>query len=233
MNRRRMSAYFLGLVFAATGAANADTIVYTSEDAVVFTRSDITGMANSNFGSGSLYAGSWEPGVVSLARSLLKFNLPSIPSGQSLQSATLRMAVGKEYPGNGTHDLFLVDDNWSEGTVTWLTAPVPPAFQQPIGTFIDNQNIPATSGWTWISNDVTSTVQSQYGLDGIVSILWKDRDEDHTNLNRLRAYSKESAVIEAQFPRLTLTFVPEPSTLVLLVGALALVVVEGRRRRHG
>jgi hypothetical protein len=223
----------LGALICLTRVTLAETVVYPSDDAAVFTRSDLPSIANTNFGGNHLFAGSWEPGVVSLSRSLLKFALPAIPGTQSLQSAKLRLAVGKEYPGNGTHDVFLVDDAWSEGTVTWMTAPQPLPFQQPIGTFIDNANIPPVSSWTWITLDITSAVLSQYNTDGVISLLWKDRDEDATNLNRLRAYSKEAAVIEDQRPRLTLTFVPEPSTLALLCGAIAFApVVHCVRRKR-
>ena len=120
MTRSILEAISATFLFAATAAA-ANIMVPVSEDAALFFRSDNLNLAATNFGSFyNLYAGSFEPSASSYSRSVLKFNLPPLAPGQTVESAKFRLIAGQEFPQLKTYDFYHVDDNWTEGTVTWL-----------------------------------------------------------------------------------------------------------------
>ena len=229
-----MTRTIIGLVAAvallAECTVGANIVVPVSEDAAIFSRSDNPNLAATNFGTFyNLYAGSFEPSASSYSRSLLKFNLPLLSQGQTVQSATFRLVAGQEFPQLGTYDFFQVDDNWTEGTVTWLSAPQPVPAQSPIATFVNSLGIAPTPATSLVFN-ITAAVQAEYNSDQVLSILWKDRNETGTCCDRLVARSQELAVISDNIPRLDLVIVPEPSCWVLL-GGIILIPASLRMQR--
>lgn len=239
-----MNCAFVGLLTAvvlfAQSAAATDIVVPVSEDAAILSDDGSPGVAANNFGNFNyLYAGSYDPDHGSYSRSLMKFVLPPVPAGQSLQSASLRLILGQEFPQTKVFDFFRVEDTWDEGTVTWLSAPQLVPTQQPIATFDSAIGLgPAPPPRNALSFDITSVVEDEQSSDPThtLSILWKERNEAGTCCNRLIAYSKELAVIPGNVPQVVLTFVPEPSSTGLVAGLVVLLLaraprVQQRRRK--
>ena len=121
----RTYAALLTTVALFTQSATATEIVVpVSADAAILADDGSPGTAANNFGIFNyLYAGSYDPDNGSYSRSLMKFVLPPVPAGQSLQNASLRLILGQEFPQTKVFDFFRVDDAWDEGSVTWLSAP--------------------------------------------------------------------------------------------------------------
>ncbi len=229
---------FAGLLFAVVlftqSALAADISVPVSEDAAILANNGFPSVEASNFGGGFLYAGSFDPDHASYARSLLKFALPPIPAGQTLQSAALRLIVGQEFPQTKQFDFFRVDDNWDEVTVTWLSAPQLVPNQQAIATFNSAIGLGPTPPSNLLTFDITSAVEAELNLDPtqVLSILWKERDETGDCCNRLAARSKEQAFLPSNVPQIVLTLVPEPSSMGLLAGLVVLLPARARRVRQ-
>ena len=85
------------------------------------------------------------------ARSLLRFNLPSIPSGCSVTGATLRLYTTSGAAGR-TLEVGLVSSSWTETTVTWNNQPA-----------TSGSAATTASGTGWRELDVAAHVQTMYG----------------------------------------------------------------------
>ena len=126
---------------------------------------------------------------------------------------------GTRFPQTKVFDFFRTDDNWTEGTVTWLSAPQLLPSQSADGEFRQRHRPaagpPPRNALTF---DITSAVEDELSIDatGTLSILWKEHDEAGACCNRLDAYSKELAVLSTNVPQIILSFVPEPSVVAHL-----------------
>jgi hypothetical protein len=230
MSRTLAGLLIVSVLFAQSAAA-ASVSVPVSEDAAISYNDGFPGVAASNFGIfQNLFAGSFDPDFRSESRSLMKFVLPSLPAGQTLQSATLRLVVGQEFPQTKQFDFLRVDDDWAEGSVTWLSAPQPTPFQLPIASFNSAIGLGPTPPRDVLLFDITPAVEAEQSSDPTqtLSILWKERDESGACCNRLAARSKELAGIPENVPQIILTFVPEPSTAGLLAVLVVVPLVRGR-----
>ena len=229
---RTLAGIVVAVVLFSEAAAVASVVVPVSEDAALFSLDGSPGLANSNFGFGYNYAGSFSPDAGSYSPSLFKFVIPPLPAGQSLQSASLRLVVGQEFPQTKMFDFFRVDDNWDEGSVTWLSAPQLVPTQLPIASFDSAIGLGPTPPANGLSFNITAAVEAEVSSDptNTLSILWKEREETGACCNRLAARSDELAGIPENVPQIILTLVPEPSTAGLL--AVIALVPLSRRRYH-
>lgn len=110
---------------------------------------------NSNFGgSPALYIGRFAgPGDV--YRSLLKFDLSSLPSDSTIQTAQLFLYVNrKDVPGSQLVTIYQATTDWNESLVTWNN--------QPSGTEVASGSILDAYVGTYVSFDITPLVQSWY-----------------------------------------------------------------------
>lgn len=91
-----------------------------------------------------------------IMRSLIKFNLSAIPANTSISNAVLRVRYKWwwDYPGQSrTITSYRIGSNWSEGNVTWNTAPA-------IGEAYGSVALVASdSALGWYSIDVTNLVR--------------------------------------------------------------------------
>ncbi|HYE63678.1 MAG TPA: DNRLRE domain-containing protein [Phycisphaerales bacterium] len=118
MTDTRMRA--LGLValsMLAGAAAQAQTASLTPDkDNTLF---EMLGLPDLSSGQGDLFAGGIaqqnELGNAYRRRSLLHFNLSSIPAGATITSATLRIQVTKTIAGTYQFDLYRMLADWGEG----------------------------------------------------------------------------------------------------------------------
>ena len=100
------------------------------------------------------------------ARTWVKFDLSSIPSGVTITKAELRLhfesiiSYGGGAPG-GMEVHFSSDDTWEETVITWNN--------QPSFGATPTDTVPQSKYDGWVSFDVTSDVASEYGGDKVVS----------------------------------------------------------------
>ncbi len=88
---------------------------------------------------------------------LLRFDLTAIPTGTSIDRATLRLWVSK-VTNPGLLEIVEVTDAWDELTVTHFAPP-------PLGGTAASRSVVATDARNWINLDITPLVQ-QWVLDG-------------------------------------------------------------------
>lgn len=127
-------------------------------------------------------------------RTLIRFNLPSIPSGCTLTGATLKLHSTAATTGR-TIDVYqaAATPAWTETGVTWPTAPAPagPA----------SSRAAATGALTW---DVTAQTQAMYsGTNN--GYIFRDATEDSTTTSSQTFQSREGST-NTQDPELRVTW---------------------------
>ena len=111
----------------------------------------------------------------SIRRSYIAYNLSTIPPRARISSAKLTLycvADDKEETYLQV-DVHAVDDNSTEGTITWNNAPA-------IGSVVSSNLVgPKNQFYTW---DIASYVQSEYESDKIASMALRFPFDDPENL---------------------------------------------------
>ena len=130
-------------------------------------------------------------------RFLIRFDLSSIPAGAAITSATLKLKTTGTYGTTRTIAAHRATDTWTEGAVTWNTAP---AFN---GTATATTSVAAMSTvYNWnVTSDVTAFIA---GTAANYGWLMKENSEDASQ-NWWQFGSKEN-VTEANRPILTVTY---------------------------
>jgi PKD repeat protein len=154
--------------------ADSANIFYPSHDATIHQNSP-----NSNAGSGesltvrNKYGSSSHP-YHWQRDALVKFDITSIPSGSTINSATLKLYYYNwldNNPAGRSLKLYRATSNWNEGTVTWNTQPSWASQSTTQAT------VPSSTG-VWMSWDVTNDIQSY--VNGIYNNYgWKITDENY------------------------------------------------------
>ena len=117
----------MGFFLLSTMQAKANNITIIPSDDVFITYSEQWPYEHVNMNYNNyqiLFLGEFNYGYYTKYRSLLKFDLSSIPSNAIVTSASLNI-----YPYGGDSNTPLVElhrmsnDNWEEGTITWNNAP--------------------------------------------------------------------------------------------------------------
>ena len=172
-------------VVTTSFAAAADT--YVQED-----------LADSSFGSATLMdvqslndAGSKEN-----RRSLVQFDVSSIPAGSTVSSASLTLCATVVPASTRNYRVHQVTAGWVETTVTWNNQPA-------TGGLTDTISTPATPGcmsWT-----VTADVQDW--IDGTANNGWRIRDATEGGAGHLTQFrTREESVVTAERPKLDVTY---------------------------
>ncbi|WP_214658960.1 DNRLRE domain-containing protein [Candidatus Formimonas warabiya] len=161
-----------------------------------------------NYGSSPvLLVGKLADGI--LYRSLLKFDLASIPSGASITSAQLTLEMNFDYSGAGTIASitpYAVADNWSGATVTWNNQP---AINQAIaGT---TANVTVTGPYSW---NVLSLVNG-WSTGSLANNGLELRTGESASLETKSFVSSNAA---AQKPVLTIKYETDLPAAVTIVG---------------
>jgi large repetitive protein len=144
--------------------------------------------SSSNFGSDSVLKVDTKAGAN--ARAIVRFNLPAIPAGCGVTSATLRLYASSYKTGRTLQALQLAGA-WTEGGVTWSNQP---ATTGPAAT--------AASGFGYREWAVTAQVQSMYAGAGH-GFLIRDAIEGGGGLEQ-GFHSREKGTDEP--PRLVIAF---------------------------
>jgi hypothetical protein len=163
---------------------------YPSDDATVQEGApSSTDPSNHYLGTGynqSSFIPFWADGRV---RSYMWFDLPSLPAGSTVMSATLRLyhAGGVDYSDQTANVTFYrVTENWNEATVTWNSRP---GYAESLGSVSTTYDFEG-----WVTLDLTAQVlawvrgtQNNYGLVAIgpegtpgVCRLFASGETDHS-----------------------------------------------------
>jgi hypothetical protein len=142
MTRRTLSAGILGLLLAAP--ARADTVVAWAD---AQTNSAAPAARGGRFIT--MYVRNRPPGGE--YRAFINFDLDPIPSGATVDRATLRLWVSS-IPYAGQVDVVPVLGPWDEATLTAQTSP-------PLGPPVTGEGMDKTNLRQWVDLDVTSLVQ--------------------------------------------------------------------------
>ena len=125
-------------------------------------------------------------------RTLVKFDLPEIPSNCEPVSATLKLYATGVTTGR-TIDVYRAGGSWTEGAVTWDSRPA-----------VAGSAASAASASGWINWDVTAQVDAMYSGANNGFIV---RDADETALTaKLQTYQAREGVLDTQDPELVVTF---------------------------
>ncbi len=152
----------LAVLLCAASVFGATTTLNPTDDAYVWSDD-----GNGNHGGDNyMIVGEWDgASPYSTSRDYLKFDLSSIPAGQTITSATLHINCVTLYTTTvqtGAH--FLSNDGWGEYTITWNNAPT--GFS---AAAISTTTL-AVGDNTW---NVTNDVSIEYGGDKIYSVVMK------------------------------------------------------------
>jgi hypothetical protein len=164
-----------------TAAANADTWINQSN-------------SSENKGDDSilkLHAKSGNNNV----RALVRFNMPSLPPGCVVQSATLRLYAAS-WANNRTLQALQVNAAWAENAVTWGNQPV-------------TTGVAATtsSGSGYRQWNVTAQVQAMYNTSANHGFLIRDANENSGDKEQ-QFHSREKG---DNMPQLVISFGPAPT----------------------
>lgn len=229
MNRRVFITMMLLAVSALTSTAQAVTLQpdeAASKDTFAYQSIDIN-WSGAPFGI-YLPAGATPSGHDT--RSMIEFDLSGVGlTGAQVQSATLDLWVdatdGTGFgasPTAGTPvliDLYALSGPWVESTVTWSTIPAAGALYSSLSIGGINQ---------LVSFDVTALVQDW--LDGVLTNngLLLQGNAPVGSPSVVANFSSASGTLA---PALTITPVPEPSTVILALCSLPLIGWQYRRSR--
>jgi hypothetical protein len=126
-------------------------------------------------------------------RALVKFDLPQIPQGCAIQSATLRMYTASTKTGR-TIQALQVNANWTENGVTWSNQPA-----------TTGAAATTSSGSGWREWNVASLVQAMYNGGVNYGFLLRDATENKDAEQQFHSREKGSEI-----PQLVITFGPAP-----------------------
>jgi hypothetical protein len=134
-------------------------------------------------------------------RTLVAFDVSSIPAGSTVTSATLTLCLSA-VPGAGsqgrTEELRLVTSSWTEMGVIWNTQPTVSS------TVTDTITVPAAA--LDVSFTVTADIQSW--VDGTANNGWRLGDAaEGASSGDVKYHSRESTDSDAR-PRLAVTYTP-------------------------
>ncbi|MCH8920266.1 MAG: DNRLRE domain-containing protein [Chloroflexi bacterium] len=174
-----------------------DDIVTTSFAAVAdsYVQEDL---ADSSFGAATLMDVQTfqDGGSKENRRSLVQFDVSSIPAGSTVTAATLTLCAAVVPGSTRTHDVHRVTAVWDE-TVTWNNQPT--VVPQKVSA-----STPATPAcMTW-----TVTADVQLWVDGTANNGWRIEDANEgSNILHLAQYrTREESVVTAERPDLDVTY---------------------------
>ena len=150
-------------------------------------------------------------------RSLVQFDLSSIPAGLNITSVSLVLTRSSYNANLVTADVIrMADDSWDAGTINWNTAPS--AFTAAtISGALDTVSIDYYL-WTF---DLSAWNMAEDLADGLVTFLLKDQNDQ--TFTPSRSMSFFSSELSSAAPQLVITYdsqVPIPGSFLLLGSGL-------------
>lgn len=209
MNKRVLCIFLALMIFLCTAfemfqfeqkAYASSTVTWTStsndlDDTYVSNQYPTTNYSTSQY----LVAGKHQ--TFSTTRSYLKFKLPSLPQGATIQSAKISLYQYYNTSNQATIDLRSVTSSWNPSDVTWNSKPT-------VGSSVSNQTVGLPG---WYDFFVTNLVSSWYSGTANNGVAVQFRDE--TQATKI-FYSNNHTTYTTQKPKLTITYTvsEEPKT---------------------
>jgi hypothetical protein len=147
---------------------------------------------SSNFGTSSDLFVTSKSGSAN-RRTLVRFNLPAVPSGCSVTGASLNLYSTSAVTGR-TIGAYRAGGSWTETGVTWNNAPAP-----------TGAGVTGPSGTGWRTWDVTSQVQAMYSPGPNDGFVIRDESEGDP-ASPEQKYQSRDGTPDGQDPELVVTF---------------------------
>ncbi|MBX3095520.1 MAG: DNRLRE domain-containing protein [Fimbriimonadaceae bacterium] len=169
-------------------------------------------------------------------RTLMSFSLASIPSGNAISSATLRIFGDNQFgTGQTTISVFRLTRSFTEAQATWNIASTGNSWTTPGGDAVGTTGVSNTSPYASLSTNQMSDTWLEFDITQLVT-EWHMGTHDNYGMliqssvgGRYLYTSREgvagSTEFESNLPELVVIHdaVPEPATMTMFViGALAL-----------
>lgn len=106
-------------------------------------------------------------------RSFVQFNLSSIPSGSTVQTATLRLYMSTAPASSRSYDVNRVTVSWTEGGINWGNQPA-------VAAAATNTQPTGTTGGVWVQWDATADVQA-FITGTQTNYGWRISDQDEND----------------------------------------------------
>ena len=233
MSTTRIVAVVLAVIVSTLGSLRADVAVLTADrDAAMYEEND----ERANGAGAYIFAGNNDN--ASTRRSLLAFDLSSIPPGSMIQSASLSLYMSRTQAGDTTVSLHRVTASWTEGPtdpggqegggrnadlgdVTWRyrtydpdDLPGSPQWNALGGDYVAGVSASTTVGangfYTWTSAQMAADVQGWLNAPG-TNFGWIVRGVETGQKTAKRFNSSENNTA-SQRPILTVNFTPPALT---------------------
>jgi hypothetical protein len=169
------------------------------------------------------YGGSTELRVQSLSmqnqRTLLRFDMSSIPAGQTISSAALKLYVNMNLlAAERTYGVYrLTQTDWVEGSVTWSSRDGTSNWTTPGGTFTtDNMataTVPTGNG-IWVTWTVTDQISYAYANSVNANFLVMDTAEGMVSA-QMEVFNSRETVDSNLRPKLEVSYNQAPNTPTL------------------
>lgn len=158
-------------------------------------------LPNLNNGTNTFLAAGYD-GASEVRRSVLKFNISSLPENAVINSATLRVWVVAQFGGDMTFRFHKLTTDYSEGSVTWNSPWASPGGDYSGSLYTEDTFFAGTSLFRLF--DVKSLVEDAFENEsGILRLLWKSADEGSANYREIA--SSENATSNFR-PLLTIEY---------------------------
>jgi hypothetical protein len=237
----------VSLLALAPAALTAQTVININPSADSWVRSGTPTQNNGT--SGEMLVGTINPtsgGTIGadvsgadVGRIVLSFDLsaPSVVSalsGLTITSVTLTFTVNSSDVGNGTasntvsYNLFNTAA-FTGSTVTWNTRPAPSG--SAVSTLSTNPATLAAGNTVTFGNSVSFTSLVEASRGGTLNLLVKQATEGNPAAREILRLRTVDFTGTASDPVLTITAIPEPSSIAALFGLGTLGFVATRRRR--
>jgi spore coat protein A len=230
-----LSRWTLGIALAwvlaaAPGVASGASVALNAvADTTIY--SDNT--SNSNGAGPDLYAGKTSSSTTpdfALRRSLIRFDLSSIPAGSTITAVSLRLTLNKTNSGSLPVRLHRVTSQWGEGATngatglgspsavgdsTWLrrifnTTSWTTAGGDFVASASATTNVNANANYTWSGATMVSDCQGWLN-NSATNFGWIIRGDETTNGSVKRFSSRTNPTVN-QRPLLTVTYTPPPAS---------------------
>lgn len=229
--RKQLLTIIIATVIALTNSANAgfDFFQYAVEDATVDSSETTTNYGNDQQLS---IQGSTEDffALGSVKQTYLSFDLSEIPDNAEITSAVFAINLIETNDGGfQTIDPYaslhyVEDDNWTQATITFDTAPANNT------DHIDEQTLMEDAGyyyWDLFSN-AGDYNWSDYVIDlddNRITLMIRTLDQD---LNNNAYFHSSESTIENTQPYLSITYIPEPATIIIL--SMGTLMIKRRKK---